>query len=214
MTSNLLTNGEFHAGNTGFTSGYAYEIFISSETEYTVTAADNINNVNAYGDWTSIDTDPKGGNGNVLVANGATTAGVPVWSETVAVHPDTSYVFTFYGVDVNAERVSDAVLSPIIDGTAGRSLDTDGSWQRRSFEWNSGAHTSATLRIVDLNTSGPYNDLAIDDLSFRKAGAVGENTFDAYSLLSANGGTPSSLDAHSATASAPIVAVGPVGHVG
>lgn len=72
QAANLLTNGDFSAGNSGFATDYAFESFISSEGQYTVTAANTINNVNSFHDWTAIDTDPTGGTGNILVANGAT----------------------------------------------------------------------------------------------------------------------------------------------
>jgi len=43
--------------------------------------------------------------------------------------------------------------------------------------WKSGTATTATITLVDTNTSGPYNDFAIDDLAFRavvkKDGASG-----------------------------------------
>jgi hypothetical protein len=52
QAANLLTNGDFSAGNSGFGSDYAFESFISSEGQYTVTAANTINNVNSFHDWT------------------------------------------------------------------------------------------------------------------------------------------------------------------
>jgi hypothetical protein len=42
----------------------------------------------------------------------------------------------------------------------------DGVWLPFSGEWNSGTHTSATLRIVDINTERFGNDFALDDLGF------------------------------------------------
>ena len=76
-----------------------------------------------------IDTDPTGGTGNILVANGATDSGTAVWFETVSVTPNTNYTFSFFGVDVNADRVSDATLIPffrVTDVTEGSALDTNG----------------------------------------------------------------------------------------
>jgi hypothetical protein len=60
QAANLLTNGDFSAGNSGFGSDYAFQGVISSAGQYTVTAANNINNVNSFGDWTAIDTDRDG----------------------------------------------------------------------------------------------------------------------------------------------------------
>ena len=36
--------------------------------------------------------------------------------------------------------------------------------------WNSGANTTATLSLVDLNTSGGFSDFALDDLKFNAVG--------------------------------------------
>jgi hypothetical protein len=96
--ANLLTNGDFSAGNSGFGSDYTFESFINNGNQYSVTAANNINNINAFGDWTAIDTDPTGGTSNILVANGADFSDARVWFETVAVSPDTNYTFNFFGL--------------------------------------------------------------------------------------------------------------------
>jgi hypothetical protein len=111
--ANLLTNGDFSAGASGFGTDYFnFGAPISNPGVYTVTAANNINSpdVNTFGDWNAIDTDPTGGTGNVLVAAGADFPLPKVWFETVAVTPDTNYTFTFFAVDVNGARVNDAVI--------------------------------------------------------------------------------------------------------
>jgi hypothetical protein len=180
QAANLLTNGDFGAGNNGFDSDYAFQGVVSSAGQYTVTAANNINNVNPFGDWTAIDTDPTGGTGNILVANGSIDSGfgTPVWSETVSVTPNTNYTFSFFGVDVNADRVSDATLMPRFrstDVTDGSALDTNGTWQMSSFTWNSGSGTSVMIDLIDLNRDSAFNDFAVGDLSFAAtAGAVPE----------------------------------------
>jgi hypothetical protein len=182
QAANLLTNGDFSAGNSGFASDYAFEDFITGVSQYTVTAANNINNVNSFGDWTAIDTDPTGGTGNILVANGSTDSGTgtAVWFETVSVTTNTNYTFSFFGVDVNGARVSDATLIPFFrstDVTEGTALDTNGTWQMSSFTWNSGSATSVIINLIDANADSGFNDFAIGDLSFAAtAGAVPETS--------------------------------------
>jgi hypothetical protein len=164
--ANMLTNGDFSAGNSGFGSDYTFENFITDNTQYTVTAASNINNVNAFGDWTAVSTDPNSGDGNVLVVNGATSANNKFWFETVALIPDTFYTFSFFGVDVNATRASDAVLQPMINSIPLTSLVTNGTWQWFQVIFHSGPLTSATISLNDQNTDNLFNDFAIADVSF------------------------------------------------
>lgn len=173
QAANLLTNGDFSAGNTGFTSGYT----LTTDTPflfqngnhgiYAVIPAGSIATSSAYGDWTNISTDPSGGNGNVFVADGATDAGVNFWSETIAVVPNTNYAFSFYGAEVSNTCCSNAVFQPIFNGSFVSGFGATGAWQQFSIPvWNSGSATSLTLALEDLNTSGGFNDFAVADLSF------------------------------------------------
>jgi hypothetical protein len=174
---NLVTNGDFSAGNTGFTTGYTLttmtpDLFQNNDHGiYAVEPAGSIAGSSAYGDWTNISTDPTGHNGNVWVADGATDATLAtVWSETVAVTPNTHYTFSFFGAEVSNPCCSNATLQASINGVNASTLDTTGAWQQDSFGWNSGSSTSAVLTLVDTNTSGGFNDFAIDDLSFSGPG--------------------------------------------
>jgi hypothetical protein len=46
------------------------------------------------------------------------------------------------------------------------SPDNGGSWTRFAFTWNSGSSSRADLALFDLNTDTPWNDFALDDISF------------------------------------------------
>ena len=169
--SNLIVNGDFSAGNSGFTTGYAlttmtpYLFQNGAHGIYAVEAAASIPASSAYGDWNNITTDPSGGNGNVYVADGATTS-TTVWSETVSVTPNTNYTFSFYGAEVSDACCSNATFAQSVNGVVGANLTASSSWQNSAYVWNSGAATTATLAVTDTNTSGPYNDFAVDDFSF------------------------------------------------
>ena len=170
----LIVNGDFSLGNSGFTSGYQYitlPTLIDAEGQYTI--GTNPGNVSIwvggqplgwgiFGDHTS-------GSGNMLIANASPNSNITVWSETVAVVPNTQYTFQFWGADVNPYNGSPSVLQPYINSASlGSALTTPlqaGTWLQDSAIWNSGSATTATLSIVDLNTTSSGNDFALDDLS-------------------------------------------------
>ena len=176
--SNLVVNGDFSAGNTGFTTGYAlttmtpYLFQNGDHGIYAIEPAGNIASSSAYSDWTNITTDPSGGNGNVYVADGATAGNTTVWSETVNVTPNTDYTFSFDGAEVSTTCCSNATFAQSVNGVVGANLTASSSWRNSAYVWHSGAATTATLAVTDTNTSGPYNDFAVDDFSF--SGAVPE----------------------------------------
>lgn len=165
--SNLIVNGDFSAGNTGFLTDYSYVPAIFSETQYTVVAASKMDASTAYGPGNFIvSTDPFGGDGNVLLVNGAITTNQRVWSEQVTVIPNTDYQFSFYAVDVNNRHDgNDAVLQASINGVIGATLSTTGSWQQAGFVWNSGPNTTASISLVDTKAVLAGNDFAIDVIS-------------------------------------------------
>src|SRR6476620_10480326 len=92
---NLVVNGDFSEGNIGFVSDYSYVVFNNSETQYMVLPVSKPSELNGWGrdNLSAVSTDPLGGDGNVLYANGATEPNKLVWGETVSVTPNTDYVF-------------------------------------------------------------------------------------------------------------------------
>jgi hypothetical protein len=186
----LVINGDFSAGNTGFSSSYLltemtpflFQNYVAGV--YAIVPAGNINASAAYGDWNNVSTDPFGSNGNVLLAEGSSgaifsdhevrTASNPltIWSETVNVRPNTTYTFTFYGVEVSNPCCSNALLLADISGFASSLLATTGAWQSNSLVWNSGPNTTAVLTLTDLNRDVFKNDFAITDISFSSAATV------------------------------------------
>ena len=156
--ANLVVNGDFSAGNTGFTTGYTLstqtpQLFANGVNGiYAVLPIGSVAGQSAYGDWTNVTVDPNGGNGNVFAADGATTANTLVWSETVAVQANTLYTFSYYVAEISNAGGSNAVFQPTIDGTNGATLTADGSWQEGTSTWNSGSNTSASSRPRPAST--------------------------------------------------------------
>lgn len=167
-SANLITNGDFSAGNAGFASGYTYvsptpNTSCWPEGTYTVGTDPNA----CHYLWTSFG-DHTSGAGNMMIVNGAPSANVSVWSESsIGVQANTQYTFT--GWVASTYPSSPASLNFFIDGAqvgAFTSSTAPGQWQQFSASWFSGTNTSATLSIFDQNLDRGGNDFALDDLSF------------------------------------------------
>ena len=167
-SGDLVANGNFSAGNTGFTSTYTQGTggtygLLSFEGTYAVANSPSAvhNNFASYGDHTT-------GNGAMLVVNGASVPGQAVWCQTVAVAPNTNYAFSAWLSSavtqspaqllftVNGAPVGNPLLAPAATG----------QWVNFYTIWNSGASTSANICITNQNTSVSGNDFALDDISF------------------------------------------------
>lgn len=163
--SNLIVNGDFSGGNTGFSSDYTYGSVSGGATYWIGTSPADA--PGAYLDWGTY-LGPFG-SGNMLIANGG--AG-NVWSETLAVTSGTTYTFSYYGAQVDATSGSNPDLELFVNGTGvgsnvfpTNSPSNGGSWEQYTFTWSSGLDTSGIFTLVDLNTQFDYNDFAITDLS-------------------------------------------------
>ncbi|HRD80910.1 MAG TPA: hypothetical protein PLL53_09145, partial [Saprospiraceae bacterium] len=172
--SNLITNGDFNAGLTGFTSDYVQGTggsfgLLSAEGTFAVSTNANLTHNNFVNC-----TDHTGG-GNMLVVNGAGTPNQDVWCQTVAVSPGTNYAFSLWGATVVPS--SPAILQFSINGNllgSSFSLPTATcQWTQHFQLWNSGGASSATICIVNQNTQTSGNDFALDDIVF---GPVCEET--------------------------------------
>lgn len=160
---NLITNGDFEAGNTGFSSDYIFTNSNSAEGQYTVSSMPSSFN----GAFFNI-ADHTSGTGKYLVVNGATSGSPKLWRQTVAVTPGLDYTFAgFYSTAVGG---GPANLQLLING---QNVGSDftlpnnvGNWIGQTQTWNSGTATSATLELLNTNLSFFPNDFYVDDLSF------------------------------------------------
>jgi len=161
--NNLIVNGDFSAGNTAFTSAYTFATDGSPAGVYSVGP-----NSGAWLPGSPGCTDHTSGTGNMLLVNGAQQTDVAVWSETVAVTPNTNYAFSAW-LD-NITTVNPAILKFSINGQPlGMSLTANATpcvWNQFYTTWNSGGNTTATISIVNENTILSGNDFALDDISF------------------------------------------------
>jgi hypothetical protein len=94
--NNLVENGDFESGNTGFTSNYSYfapSSYLGGIGTYTVS-----NNPSAHvGHWCNISNHTPNGN-KMLVVDGLRDPQTldNFWRQSVAILPNTEYLFTAY----------------------------------------------------------------------------------------------------------------------
>ena len=168
---NLITNGNFEAGNTGFTTDYMVGTtscygfgYLDCEGTYAVINNPQLGHAGfaPCGDHTS-------GSGLMMVLNGSANL-QNVWCQTINVMPDMDYIFSAWVTAVVSS--SPPILQFSINGVnIGNIFNSSGatcSWEQFQTTWNSGANTTAEICIVNLNTATGGNDFAVDDISFRK----------------------------------------------
>ncbi len=168
-SADLIFNGDFEAGNVGFQSGYAYASSSTAEGVYKVaTDPRSLNPAAAsFGDHTT-------GAGLMMIVNGATTPDRTVWQQTISVVSESTYTLSgwaaSWGNPGNGIDPSPADLRLLVNGTQIGSdfsiTPENGQWTQFLASWNSGTSTTATIRIVDVNTEPFGNDFTLDDLSF------------------------------------------------
>ena len=170
---NLVVNGDFENGNTGFTTRYAFGD-VSGPGTYNI-GTNPSSAPDAYGDWCNCG-DHTSGAGMMMIVNGANSVAWPVWEEVVHVTPSTEYTFSYWGAEVDHESNSLPHLAVKVNGRIiGNSYfpkdspDNGGQWMNFTFTWDSGSSHTADLVLVDLNTDTAFNDFAIDDISFMSA---------------------------------------------
>lgn len=176
--ANVVSNGSFSSGNTGFTSQYTYRQVgqnvpgnpccgvLSAEGTYAVdTNPRNVHtNFSSFGDHTS-------GSGQMLIVNGSPTNNLTVWTQNITVIANTDYVFSVWVT--SASPANPAQLQFSINGsqlgtTIVPAAVADGTWQYFTTTWNSGntSGNNIPIALVNKNTVANGNDFAIDDIVF------------------------------------------------
>ena len=176
---NIVNNGDFELGDTGFTTDY--NTGLANVGNYLIT--DNPQN---YFPLFSDCDDHTTGSGEMMVVDGSVVAGDNVWCQVVTLTPNTDYYFSLWGTMVGGTNPPDLFFT--VDGvTIG---DTSSiplincEWTEISQTWNSQSNTTVEVCIGNSNISAFGNDFALDDIFI---GALCETTDDVVvSILEAN----------------------------
>ncbi|SCX86103.1 T9SS type B sorting domain-containing protein [Flavobacterium caeni] len=169
---NLIENGDFSQGDALFTTQYMY---VADPNPFGVQAAYSV--VTNPAAWFTAFVscgDHTTGAGNMIVYDGSTdpTGNVIVWANQnpIAVLPNTDYTFSYYVASVSPENP--ARLEVKINGVSqGDPVLAPGAtcfWTQVSYNWNSGANTTANVALFNFNSASGGNDFALDDIAFKE----------------------------------------------
>lgn len=170
---NLIVNGNFAAGVTGFSSDYAVPtnpaciynqaVFCQGpETTIFVNTDPNLD----HPSWASFGSSAGNGSPNMLIVNGGSDATQAVWRQGgIAVAQDEIYQFT--GFAASSYSANPGILQLTFNGAkvggAYALSATPGAWSEFTFDWYSGGASSLNLALFDLETDASGNDFALDD---------------------------------------------------
>jgi len=173
---NLVENGDFEAGNSGFTNGYVfvdpatakavspYTMGMGAEKTYTI----GVDPFNYHDLWTSFsDHTEDDENDLMMIVNGSDDLSSPaIWTQTIPVTANSEYTFSFWGATSYpaAYALIDVYINDVLIDTFD-APETVGTWTEFSMLWNSGLTTSAKIKLVCTTEVHTGNDFALDDFS-------------------------------------------------
>jgi gliding motility-associated-like protein len=166
---NLIVNGDFSQGDTGFSSNYVYGTggslgLLTSEGQYAIddNPQDTHRRFADCGDHTT-------GTGNMMVVN-ASGEEDSFWCQSVTVNEGTGYDFSAWMTSVNDENPAQLQFS--IDGNLlGNQFNATAdlcSWVEFSAQWTAPASAEVEICIVNVNLTPAGNDFALDDIAFQE----------------------------------------------
>jgi prepilin-type processing-associated H-X9-DG protein len=163
----LVTNGNFSSGLTGFGTTYDQTdangyLFITTDPHLLCSSC-----FPSIGDHTT-------GTGNMLfvdgaaVGDGATPASHPYYSVTLGVVPNSSYTFSYWTANLG-NAGPNPLLATYINGLLVGSTFTPAyaQWTLFTYTFNSGPSTSLAFALSDLTQTHSFNDFALDDVSLQ-----------------------------------------------
>lgn len=157
-TGNLVTNGDFSAGNTGFSTEFNYSTTLVNDGNYYI----GTNAATYHPQFSGT------GSGKFMIVNsGWPSAHFHVWCQTITVCPEQTYTLS-YGVRT-LSNAQPARLQWWVDGSSTGpevTLPSFGGWQTITHSFTTGTgQTSAPFCLRVMSGDGVGNDFGIDDIS-------------------------------------------------
>ena len=165
----LVANGHFEQGATGFTSQYNNCASCFAGVGGELFENQLVVGLNANQHHVAFSGTGQGGGGNFMMVNGSSQANTNVWCQTIDVQANTYYEFSAWVASIFAQspaqlqfQANGVLLGPVF--TAPNSVNT---WNQFFSVWFSGASTSVSICIINQNTATAGNDFGIDNISFK-----------------------------------------------
>ena len=158
-TGNLVTNSNFSAGNTGFSTEFNYNTALTTEGNYWI----GTNAASHHPQFLGT------GNGAFFMANaGWMHAGYEVWCQTHTVCPGQTYALTFRAVSLASQ--GPPTLRWYVDGELTtvnhQTVLPQGNWQTFTTYWTAPAGTTQAGFCIEITSGhGIGNDFGLDDIS-------------------------------------------------
>lgn len=170
-SGNLIYNGDFSMGNTGFDSQH---LFYPTNLENAAGAYGVVSDASLWGTNFPNCGDQTTGTGNMLVVNGTDhlsgAAGTSFWEQGVTLQGTTNYTFSFWVQSLSGNFPAAICVS--MNGSIynvspylAPSTTNCGNWVQYSMNYFSGWVHGVTIGLLDNTVSFIGNDFAIDDIS-------------------------------------------------
>ncbi len=162
-SGNLVANGNFSAGNTGFSSDWTYNSNLNGEGTYYVDNVSTPHHAQFSGTGTGLFMMVNAGWGSYGVLNFHN-----VWCQSITVCPGQTYNLSYRARTLS--NATPARLQWYVDGVAvGPEVNLpafSSGWQTFNQVWISGAgQTSANCCLQVMSGDGVGNDFGLDDIS-------------------------------------------------
>ena len=182
---NLIENGNFEAGNSGFTSSYG---LVTSQGPFALwgegTYAVGQNSDQYHMLWADVSNHTVGGS-QYMIVNGAPDVNATVWQSNALALLAGSYTFSAYVTDIccNASFYGSNAL-PVLSfsanavshvpmtfglGTQTVAVDAPGTWYQLSATFTIDADTSGYVSLTNAEGAYSGNDFGLDDISLTRA---------------------------------------------
>lgn len=165
---NLVTNGDFASGNTGFTSEQTFSDYYTPCDYYV--GSTWFNTANPATDHT-----PTADN-MFMSIDGCYLSPTVIYETTVPVSASTNYKLFFWASRADAVQpdfeihlIGNVTGDQLVGTIAGIPYEGVDTWDEYTVPvWNSGANTSVDIKIVNLETEAYGNDFGLDDIAFKE----------------------------------------------
>lgn len=163
---NMIINGDFSAGNTGFTSTMLSTPFtLIIPGSYAVVSDPSA----IHPDFKQCQ-DHTTGNGLMLACNGSLLPNRDIWCQNVAVEPGGTYDLSFWAAAMTENESPELVFR--IDGQNLGAPNILGpvtcEWIETTQSWTATMQSNVQVCIRNLNGANSGNDFALDDIVMRE----------------------------------------------